>query len=245
MFLFVVLGMLLSPLSARADDNTGDYYKRFTQLYVDAVASTLTGLSTTQTYTVGWRKEQQGFYLQVQDAWSDTRGSASLYQYLVEGVTISGGVRYWLPGNAWYVYAADGAVVRGPYAGQYDARAGLVGYNEWEYGRRKVLDLYSDCTYVRLDKDTYFTLRVRDGKILRQSGNSRTWAFLVGNVQADTAGSNGLSNRLETGVGLGFRTYKAPYGLSLSLEYRVGHSFAGAITHQNYTYPLFIIAGGF
>jgi len=240
-----IFGVLLTPHSVQAVPNIGDGYKQFDQLYLDATASSLTGLSATQMFTLGWRKEQQAFYLQVMNAWSDTLGTSSLYQYTSQGITLSGGIRYYLPGDAWYVFASEGILVCGPYAGSFDPRVGLVGSNEWNFARGKVIDLYSDCTYVNLYQDTYFTLRIRDGKILSQHGNSRIWAYAIGNLQADSAGSNGLSNRIEAGIGLGYRTYEAPFGLSATLDFRLGDSFRGAIAHRHYSNPMFVISGGF
>jgi len=223
--------------------------KFFHSLYVDGVVTQLTGVSSMQQYTFGARKGAYGVYGQIQNAWSDTHGSDALYQYSARGLTISAGLRYWLPGEAWYGFAQVGHVLTGNSKGTDEERLGLAGFNEWDFGKKKdkVLDFYGDLTWVNNPDtaDTYLTMRVRDGKVLHQEGNSRLWAYGVGQLNGSASGSNGINNRIEAGVGLGYRTYQAPFGMNASFELREGYSFQGVIAHKTYFNPTFIISGGF
>jgi hypothetical protein len=219
--------------------------KPFQTLYVDAVWTKLTGASSVQQYTTGLRKGQHGAYLSLQNSWSDTRGSDAVYQYTTQGVTLTGGLRYWLPGDQWFTFASLGHVLTGSSAGTNDLRFGAAGFNEWAHGSNQVFDLYGDLTWVGAADDLYMTLRARDGVILSQEGNTRWWLFGVGHLAVSASGDNGVSNRLEAGVGLGYRTYQQPYGLSVSLELREGYSFRGLIDDRLFFNPTIIVAGGF
>ncbi|OPZ83376.1 MAG: hypothetical protein BWY76_02303 [bacterium ADurb.Bin429] len=239
----MLCGLLLLALSAPAQNP--DEWRNFHTLYVDAVWTRLTGYSSVQQYTTGVRKGQYGAYLALQNAWADTRGSDAIYQYTTQGVTLTGGLRYWFPGDQWFAFTSFGHVIAGKNEGTDDFRVGAAGFNEWEHGKNRVFDLYGDITWVGAADDLYMTIRAREGVILRQQGNTRWWVYGVGHLAASASGDNGASNRLEAGVGLGYRTYAAPFGLSVGLEMREAYSFRGAIDDRLFYNPTIVVAGGF
>lgn len=216
--------------------------KYFYELYADAVWSRLTGKSTTQLLRAGYKFGfNQDIHFYFRNEQQDTTGTDLAYQYNLRGTYAGVGYRLWFPGNKAYFTTSWSVGISGVNQKQNDIRAGVAGYDEWS-SEKFVTDVYGDCFYVDLAKDTYASLRFRPGRILSRDQNGRLWAYGILQGYASGKGVNGTENRIETGLGLG---YLVGGKVTFNAEMRYGYSFRGTITDQRYWNPTFLIAGFF
>lgn len=215
--------------------------KLFYEVYADAVSQRLTGFSTLQQLRAGYRYGQVDVHALLRNEQFDTKGTNLPFQFAGRGTSLGVGVRYWFSGNKAWATASFARGIAGFVKGKNDIRLGGAGYDAWQ-SDKYFTDVYGDLFYVDLAKDTYGTLRFRPGYILSKDGNNMLWAYGIAHGFASGKGANGVENRIETGVGLG---YRLGGNITLNAEYRLGYVYRGAINQKRYTNPIIFIAGFF
>ena len=215
--------------------------KLFYEVYADAVSQKLTGFSTLQLLRAGYRYGQFDVHALVRNEQFDTKGTNLPFQFAARGTSAGLGVRYWMPGNKAWVTASYARGVSGFVQGKNDIRLGGAGYDAWQ-SDKYFTDVYADVFYVDLAKDTFGTLRFRPGYILSKTGGNMLWAYGIAHGFVSGKGKNGVENRVEGGVGLGYRLGS---NISINAEYRLGYVFRGEINQKRYTNPTIFIAGFF
>ncbi len=215
--------------------------KLFYEVYADAVSQKLTGFSMLQQIRAGYRYGQFDVHALLRNEQFDTKGTNLPFQFAARGTTLGVGVRWWFPGNKAWATASYGRGISGFAQGKNDLRIGGAGYDSWQ-SDKYFTDVYADLFYVDLAKDSYGTLRFRPGYILSKASNNMLWAYGIAHGWASGKGKNGVENRIETGVGVG---YRIGGNLTLNAEYRLGMVYRGAINQRSYTNPMIFIAGFF
>ena len=212
----------------------------FRDIYADAAWSDLTGLSSSQHFTWGSRDGDFATFVSLKNEWFDTRGTDLPFQYSARGSRVGVGGRYWFAENKMHASASTSYVFAGFNEGKMDNRVAVVGYDQWEQGKR-YSDLYGDLAWVDLADDVFLNVRLRKGTILARDEQKRIWVYGLGQVYASGSGDNGTENRLETGIGVGY-IWRGQ--ISANLDLRVGHSFQGDISDKDYFNPMLVISGG-
>lgn len=228
------LALVCAPLVAAA----GPQWKL--SGYLEGVYNKLTGTSSAVIVRYGTRNGPHEVHAFVRNETFDTNGSDLPFAYSSRGGVAGVGYRYYLPGDKVFLTASAAAAVSDQVLTP-DYRAGIVAGDYWEKGSF-VGDLYAEAFWVSRADDVYGTVRLRPGTILSRDRNGRLWGYAVLQGWASARQRSGTENKVEAGVGAGY-VYKGEW--SLNAEYRVGYSFAGAITNKRYTNPWVTLSRSF
>jgi hypothetical protein len=226
------------PTEAALPDKTS---KSYLELYGDAISQRLSGQSSSIQVRSGMRQGDLDYHIYVKNEAYNTRGSNLPFQYAARGTSAGVGVRQWFPGNKAFALASYGIGLSGANQRKGDLRVGMAGYDEWS-SEKWDTDVYSDVFYVQLAQDVYGSIRFRPGYILNRTAEGKLWGYSIFQAWMTGKGTNGVENRAETGLGLG---YVFSGKVSVNAELRYGYSFRGSITNRSYFNPLIMVSGFF
>lgn len=215
---------------------------QYVESYSDGMWSNLVGLSSSISIQTGIRHGRTNVYLSFNNDRVNTEGTNLPYEYRYQGVSLSAGIRQWLPGRRIYGKISYSVGVAGDNAGDENLKIGSAGYHAWER-KRAYTDLYGELFWVQRADDAFLMLRLRPGVTLHRKADSRLWTYAIAQLWASGKGENGVENRVESGAGLG---YLFGGGRStLNFELRAGHVYRGTITDRDYYNPVVLLATGF
>lgn len=252
-------GLLLGAAPARAEGIkwTPEF---FHQLYGDVTYTYRFGASTFEQYRAGLRAGLIDVYGSVKFDGANTSASQVPTPYSYSGLVPAAGARVWIPGRtAWFGVEVGHGVI-GTRKGQNELRVGGTGYWDHDTPHAWRRETYAEAFFVDSTapvQDVFGMLRHRQGWLFAEAVGGWFWGYGVGQLNVSGRPTYAADNRVELGLGVGWRGFRgwtdAPLmadtvaGVSLNVEARGGVAYRGDLggMPRAYVTPLFVLAGGF